>query len=191
VYSRSAGPISSASIVTDPIVVLDANALDAQGGIVSVELRRNNEPWSEPLPYHDSYRWTISGTEGLHTFAIRYRDRANNETVVTATLELQRPLRATVQVRSVFDTAAVLGWSLDGVDPQPNGSQSREQWLSEHVEMQLSNREDFRDAVWEPFVDVRVWNWPPDKERKVYVRFRDEHGRISRPLLLGPDVKAP
>jgi murein DD-endopeptidase MepM/ murein hydrolase activator NlpD len=191
VYSRSAGPISTASIVTDPTVVLDANALDAQGGIVSVELRRDNEPWSDPLPYHDSYRWTISGTEGTHSFAIRYRDRANNETVVTTTLELQRPLSATAEVRSVFDTAAVLGWSLDGVDPQPSGSQSREQWLSEHVEMQLSNREDFRDAVWEPFVDVRVWNWQPGQERKVYVRFRDERGRISKPLLLGPDLKAP
>ena len=189
VYSRSAGPISTAAIVTDPTVVLDANAIDPQGGIVSVELRRDDEPWSDPLPYHDSYRWTISGTEGLHTFAIRYRDRANNETIVTTTLELQSPLTALADVRSAFDTAAVLGWQLQGIDPEPSGGQSREIWLSEHVEMQLSNREDFRDAVWEPFVEVRVWNWQPDQQRKVYVRFRDERGRISKPLLVGPDVQ--
>lgn len=191
VYSRSAGPISTATIVTDPTVVLDANAIDLQGGIVSVELRRDNEPWSDPLPYHDSYRWTISGTEGLHSFAIRYRDRANNETIVTTTLELQSPLTATADVRSTFDTAAVLGWQLEGIDPVPGVAQSREMWLSEHVEMQLSSREDFRDAIWEPFVDVRVWNWQPGEERKVYVRFRDERGRISKPQIVGPDVRTP
>ncbi|HEX6291315.1 MAG TPA: peptidoglycan DD-metalloendopeptidase family protein [Herpetosiphonaceae bacterium] len=190
-YSRSAGPISTARIVTDRTVVLDANAIDPQGGIVSVQLRRDNEPWSGPLAYHDSYRWSITGTEGTHTFAIRYRDRADNETVVTTTLELQSPISATGEVRSTFDTAAVLSLAVNGIDPEPQGTQTPQMWMSEHVEMQLSIHEDFRDAVWEPFVDVRVWNWQPGQERKVFVRFRDEQGRISKPQPVGPDVTAP
>jgi murein DD-endopeptidase MepM/ murein hydrolase activator NlpD len=191
VYTRNPGPISTARVVTDRTVVLDANAIDHQGGIVSVQLRRDNEPWSEPLAYHDSYRWTISGTEGVHTFAIRYRDRADNETVVTTTLELQAPIVGTADVRSTFDTAAVLGLSIKGIDPEPQGAQTPQMWLSEHVEMQVSTFADFRDAIWEPFVDVRVWNWQPDEARSVYVRFRDEHGRISKPQVVGPDVARP
>jgi hypothetical protein len=188
VYSRNAGPISTAQVVTDRTVVLDANALDPQGGIVSVELRRDNEPWSDPLPYHDSYRWSITGTEGTHTFAIRYRDRANNETVVTTTLELQVPLTATAEVRSTFDTAAVLGLDIQGIDPEPQGTQTPQMWLSEHVEMQISTHQDFRDAVWEPFVNVRVWNWQSDQQRTVYVRLRDDRGRITKPQIVGPDA---
>jgi murein DD-endopeptidase MepM/ murein hydrolase activator NlpD len=191
VYTRNAGPISTAQVVTDRTVVLDANALDPQGGIVSVELRRDNEPWSNPLPYHDSYRWTITGTEGTHTFAIRYRDRANNEAVVTTTLELQTPLTATAEVRSTFDGAAVLGLNIEGVDPEVQGGQTPQMWLSEHVEMQLSTYADFRDAIWEPFVNVRVWNWQADQERTVYVRFRDERGRITKPQIVGPDAARP
>lgn len=188
-YTGANGPLKSAYVVTDRTVLLDANAIDAQGGIVSVQLRRDDEPWSAPQPYYDSYRWTISGGEGVHTFAIRYRDRADNETVVTTTLELQAPLIGTASVRSSFDTAAVLGLSLQGFEGQPEPGQTVQSWLAEQVEVQLSTHEDFRDAAWEPFTEVRVWNWQPAEQRAVYVRFRDMRGRISLPQRVGPDVE--
>jgi hypothetical protein len=187
-YTRANGPIKAAAIVTDRTVLLDANAIDAQGGIVSVQLRRDDEPWSSPQPYYDSYRWTISGTEGLHTFAIRYRDRADNETIVTTTLELQPPLIGSATVRSSVDTAAVLGMSVTGIEQELKSGQTAKSWLAEQIEMQLSTSEDFHDAAWEPFADVRVWNWPAGAERSVYVRFRDLRGRISAPQRVGPDV---
>lgn len=188
VYTGADGPIKPAQVVTDRTVLLDANAIDAQGGIVSVQLRRDNEPWSDPQPYFDTYRWTISGTEGLHTFAIRYRDRADNETVVTTTLDLATPLTGGVTVRSSFDTAAVLGLEVGGLDGRPAGDQAARTWLVERVQMQLSTYEDFRDATWEPFTDIRVWNWATGQERIVYVRFRDERGRISVAQRVGPDA---
>jgi murein DD-endopeptidase MepM/ murein hydrolase activator NlpD len=180
IYTAEAGPISTARVVTDTTVVLDANAIDAQGGIVSVQLRRNNEPWREPQSYHDSYRWRITGGAGEHTFAIRYRDRADNETIVTTTLELAAPLLADATVRSRTNTAAVLGFTLgeSSLDPRD-------------VELQLSTEQDFAAAVWEPFSEVRVWNWAEGARREVWVRFRDARGRVSAPLLVGPDRGRP
>lgn len=180
-YTGADGPISTANVVTNRTVLLDANAIDRQGGIVAVQLRRDQEPWSNPLPYSDTFRWTISGTEGMHTFSIRYRDRSDNTSIVTTTLELAAPLTATADLRSMTDTAAVLGFA---VDVRKSASPQR-------VEMQLSNQSDFRDAVWEPFTDVRVWNWDSGEKRVVYVRFRDERGRISAPQPVGPDVGKP
>lgn len=189
IYTRNSGPISTAAVVTERTVMLDANALDAQGGIVAVQLRRDNEPWYAPQAYHDSYRWTISGTAGLHTFAIRYRDRANNETVVTTTLNLQLPLDAAASVRSTANDAVVLG--LQVADPAaPSDPQAHAAWLQQ-IEFQLSATADFADAVWEPYSDVRVWNWAAGQPRAVYVRFRDGGGRMSAPQRVGPDVPAP
>lgn len=191
VYTGADGPIAPARVVTDRTVLLDANAIDAQGGIVSVQLKRDDEEWSAPQPYYDTYRWTISSTEGLHTFAIKYRDRADNETVVTTTLELAAPLTGAADVRSTFDTAAVLGFAVAGIEPEGAQPAERQAWLMQHVQMQLSTYDDFRDAVWEPFVDVRVWNWAQNQPRTVYVRFRDERGRISAPQIAGPDATSP
>lgn len=191
VYTGKPGPINTAQVVTERSVLLDANAIDAQGGIVSVQLKRDDEPWTAPQPYYDTYRWTITGTEGLHTFAIKYRDRADNETVVTTTLELVQPLTGDATVRSTVDTAAVFGLAVGGIDMPAEQVDEPQTWLAERVQMQISTSEDFRNAVWEPFVDVRVWNWSPDEQRIVYVRFRDERGRISAPLKVGPDAAKP
>jgi hypothetical protein len=191
VYTAVSGPINAAQVVTSRTVILDANAIDPQGGIVSVQLRRDTEPWTAPQPYHDSYRWTISGTHGQHTFSIRYRDRADNQTVVTTTLDLQPPLIASASVRSSTDTAAVLGWQLGDDQIADNLKPELQTWLTENVELQLSTHADFRDGVWEPFSDIRVWNWQPGAKREVYVRFRDKRGRMSTPQHIGPDAATP
>lgn len=188
-YTGEAGPIQVARVVTDRTVMLDANAIDAQGGIVSVQLRRDDEPWSEPQPYFDTYRWTITGTEGTHTFSIRYRDRGDNETVVTTTLELDTPITGAAAIRSTFGDASVLGLEVGGVMiDQADGAGEREQWLADHLQMQLSAHDDFRDAIWEPFGEARVWNWDSPDERVVYVRFRDDRGRLSAPIRVSPDA---
>ncbi len=191
IYSAAAGPISTSRVVTERTVLLDANAIDAQGGIVSVQLRRDEEPWSAPLTYYDDYRWTINGAEGEHTFAIRYRDRADNETVVTTTLELQPALSAEAELRSHSDSAAVIGMRVPEADAFAGQPGQRDDWLRQNIELQLSNEPDFRDAQWEPWAERRVWNWEPGAKRVVYVRFRDVGGRVSRPQQVGPDVSAP
>ena len=53
IFSTAAGPLSTGRVVTDRTVLLDANAIDAQCGIVSVQLLRDDEPSSAPLTYYD------------------------------------------------------------------------------------------------------------------------------------------
>ncbi len=195
-YTGQAGPIRAASVVTDRNITLDSNAIDAQGGIVSVQLRRNDEPWSGPQPYYDSFRWMINGSDGEHTFAIKYRDRADNETIVTTTLTLAQPLVGGATLRSASGDRAVLGLEVVGLLEQPTivpelsdapttlpeaPEEAAPGGDAAAVKMQLSNYEDFRDGVWEPFTEMRIWNWPAEGEREVWVRFRDGQGRTSVP----------
>jgi len=183
-YTGEPGPIRSARIVTDRNITLDSNAIDAQGGIVSVQLRRNNEPWMAPQPYYDTFRWSITGPEGEHTFAIKYRDRADNETVVTTTLTLAPPLTGSATLRSSLSDRVVLGLRVDGLPEEPSAMPDvpqAELGQDAGLMMQLSSHEDFRDGIWEPFAEARVWNWPAKGERVVWVRFRDAQGRISVP----------
>jgi murein DD-endopeptidase MepM/ murein hydrolase activator NlpD len=197
IYTNADGPISTARVVTERAVILDANAIDAQGGIVSVQLRRNDEPWSEPLPYHDDYRWSISGPEGDHTFAIRYRDRADNETVVTTTLTLAPPLTGSASLRSLQPEFAILELAVHGFDPYESQLFAHESLLPAHesfapgIDMQVSGAEDFRAARWERFAPVRVWRWSAAGPQPLYVRFRDGDGRVSQAYRVDPAGSQP
>jgi hypothetical protein len=59
-------------------------------------------------------------------------------------------------------------------------------WYNQEVEMQLSQWSDFSDTFWVPFEPTRTWTWQTDRERKLYVRFRDRLGRVSEPVLITP-----
>lgn len=159
-------------VVTSRNVILDTNAIDAQGGIVSVQLRRDDEPWGTPLPYYDSYRWTITGTIGLHTFSALFRDRANNSSIVTTTVLLTSPPALEVSLGQSTAFSGTLAFSLTGgVAP----------W-----QMQISHTPDFAGAVWEPWAEERVWPWMLGGAPQVaYVRVRDANGLISETQMVG------
>jgi hypothetical protein len=180
-------------------VVLDANAIDRQGGIVSVRLRRDDTPWGQPLAYYDSYRWQITGTEGLHTFAIEYRDRANNTTVVTTTVTLGRLPTGTVVVeqpngaesyyryqaldlfeRNLGDGQAPDTGQVSRLRLQPDGE--------EPAEYQISVSPDFANAEWHPFVPVVEWPWPIGKPQIAYLRFRSREGIAGPAVLFGDEL---
>jgi len=171
-----AGPLSQNVAVSSRNVTLDTNAIDRQGGVVSVRLRRNDDAWGDPVPYYDSYRWTITGTEGLHTFAVEYRDRANNVAVVTTTVTLARPPLGAVDVRASTDVTGTVALS------RIAGSDIRE--------FQLSATPDFEDASWQPFVDEVEWEWRPPYPRVVYARFRSSTGLVGPTQLAGADVRS-
>ncbi|HZB94560.1 MAG TPA: hypothetical protein VE268_01250, partial [Herpetosiphonaceae bacterium] len=153
-------------------VVLDTNAIDAQGGIAAVRLRRDDEPWSDPLPYYDSYQWSITGTEGTHTFGVQYFDRANNVREVTTTLTLATPPTATAELVDSSAVSATLRLSAPS---------------SDQMQVQLSASPDFNDAEWQPFQPEVTWIWPTDRPHILYVRFQSLPGLWSSPLSLGPD----
>ncbi len=173
-HSGEQGPLGEAGAIGTRDVLLDTNAIDRQGGVVAVRLRRDGEPWGAPLPYYDSYRWAISGTTGLHTFAVEYRDRSNNATVVTTTLTLGTAPTATAELVSSSDVSATLRLSA------PSG---------QTLKVQLSARSDFAGAEWQPLQPEVTWVWPPEQPRILYVRFQSLPGLAGPALLFGPDTK--
>lgn len=167
------GPVTVPRAVGDKSVILDTNAIDRQGGIVSTRLRRDNGPWSEPMPYFDSYRWSISGTTGLHTFSVEYRDRSNNTSVVTASIMLSEPAIGSAQLT---ETNKLTGrFALKAGNAEVNG-------------VQVAATLDFDGAVWQPIQDELLWNWTADQPRMIYLRFRTRAGLIGAPMVVGPDT---
>lgn len=168
--SGEPGPIGAQSVTSSRSVELDTNAIDRQGGVVSVRLRRDDEPWGQPIPYYDSYRWSITGTDGLHTFAVEFRDRAENATVVTTTVVLASPPTASPMISSTRGMTSTIRLDWSGDKPEA---------------FQISSRSDFGDAEWQPFTEGADWRWPAARRRIAYVRFRSEEGLIGPTQLIG------
>jgi murein DD-endopeptidase MepM/ murein hydrolase activator NlpD len=82
-------------LLTNPLVRVDTNAIDDQGGIVAVQLGLNGQ-FEDPQPYYDAYSWLLPATSGRHELAVRYTDRAGNTVTVTQMIELD--LRARVHL---------------------------------------------------------------------------------------------
>ncbi|GAC1354298.1 MAG: peptidoglycan DD-metalloendopeptidase family protein [Herpetosiphon sp.] len=168
------GPVDVQAVVHGTNVTLDANAIDNHGGIVQVQLRRDNEPWQDPQPYFDTYQWQISGTNGLHTFAIRYRNQSDDTTVVTSSVELRLPPVVTGRVFNNTPLSATLALSTTD---------------SRRLMQQLSPDPTFVGAAWTPFTPTATITWTVGMPAIVYARFKDEDDATSVSLILGPEVK--
>lgn len=167
------GPLAQTNGIVSRSVVLDTNAIDRQGGVVSVRLRRDEEPWGDPVPFYDSYRWSIVGAEGEHTFSAEFRDRADNVTVVTTTLTFTTPPTATMSLTTSSAVSATLKLS----PPTANAT------------MQVSQDPTFGDAVWQPAKEDLEWTWQSDRPKILYVRFQTAPGVFSETPPVGQDMK--
>lgn len=147
--------------LTSRAVRLDTNAIDAEGGIVAVQLGIDGR-FEDPQPYYDSYRWMLPDREGEYTLAARYYDRAGNSTVVSQTVLLDLPPSADLGL----ETATARGVILTVEAKHGEGQ----------LEMQISQRRDFRDAVWQPLRERVYWAWESGLPRRLYVRLRDAQG---------------
>jgi hypothetical protein len=185
-YTRAAGPIATARVVTGRTALFDANAVDVDGEVVTMHVQHNGGAWSAPMPYYDQYRWKLDRAEGEQTFAVKYLDADNNETVVTATLKLAPSLvgRSTVTASSEITTTLAL--DVVNVNVPIEYAEVPWAWYNQEIEMQVSQWSDFSDAFWVPFEPEQTWTWQAERERKLYVRFRDRLGRVSEPVLVTP-----
>jgi hypothetical protein len=168
------GPLDQSVLVGDQEVVLDTNAIDRQGGVVSVRLRRDGEAWGDPTAYYDSYRWSISGDEGQHTFAVEYRDRSNNVAVVTTTVTFAAPATGSVELLQSTARSATLAI----VPPAGN-----------NPEVRLSQSIDFDDAEWQEVQEEMEWKWLPGKPRILYIQFHVEDSLAGPAIAVGPDLQ--
>lgn len=198
--ARAPEPIpASATVLHSPDVLMDTNALDAEGGIVAVQPGYDGV-FEEPQPYYDAFRWRLPAIEGPHTLAVRYFDRAGNSTTVTQTVTLNLPPRGSATLVTSNDLKATL--ALSATDAHPP------------IAVQISTRADFDVAVWQPLHPQMEWNWQTSAlsatrsdalyhlqriiwplahyQQKepvpLYVRFRDATGQISTVHLISTGV---
>lgn len=168
----SASPLTSEPVVvTDRTIRIDTNAMDDNGGIVAVTLSINSES-SDPLPYYDSYRWSLPPIEGEHIVEVEYLDRAGNTTIVSQTVALNLPPQATARAEWLDSaTARVVLNASDHHLP---------------LEIQLSETPDFTSAAWLPFVPEVRWRWESAETQRLFVRFRDASGQTGLPIEVIP-----
>ncbi|HZG67432.1 MAG TPA: LamG-like jellyroll fold domain-containing protein, partial [Herpetosiphonaceae bacterium] len=200
-FTSEPGPLGMRSVTGERAVVLDTNGIDRQGGIVGVRLRRNDEPWSQPLPFYDSYRWQITGTDDVHTFSVEYRDRANNVSVVTATVTLGSMPSGQVRLEQLEGVDSYYRYQALEQFESDLGAPSRTQANGTGVRLhltpvgevpaafQVATSPDFVRAEWRPFVDVLDWTWADGEPRVAYVRFRSRDGVIGPAIMVGNDLQ--
>jgi murein DD-endopeptidase MepM/ murein hydrolase activator NlpD len=185
-YTRGSGPIATARVVTGRTALFDVNAVDEGGATVSMHVQHNGGTWSAPMPYYDQYRWKLDRVQGEQTFAVKYLDADNHETVVTTTLELVPVLLGKATATDGNETTVTIDMDVKNIDVPIEYAEVPLAWYNQEVEMQLSQWSDFSDAFWVPFEPQRTWTWQGERERKLYVRFRDRQGRVSDPVLITP-----
>ncbi|MCX7859355.1 MAG: peptidoglycan DD-metalloendopeptidase family protein [Chloroflexus sp.] len=161
-------------VVTDRAIRIDTNAMDSNGGIAAVVLGINGE-LSDPLPYYDSYRWSLPPVEGEHVVEVRYLDRAGNTTVVSQTVALNLPPR--VELRTEWTDHATARLSIHAIDRDPP------------IEMQFSATPVFDGSPWLPLLPEVGWRWDETELPRLFVRFRDATGLMSEPIEVAPQYQ--
>lgn len=173
--------LASTTTLDDPVLRIDTNAIDIQGGIVAVQLGLDGE-WKDPQPYYDGFRWRLPPVEGEHVLAVRYFDRASNQTEITQTVTLNLPPQGHAHLTNVNELSATL--VISATDAQLP------------ISMQISSDPTFAGANWQRLRTQLDWEWPGDvitsqedtaKDRttnapELYVRFRDAEGQVSAPV---------
>jgi hypothetical protein len=162
---------ASSAVVSQPVVFVDTNAFDDEGGIVAVQLGRDGV-FEDPQPYYDRFRWSLPPVEGRYDLAVRYFDRASNSTTLTETVTLDMAPRGSAALLGADALGATLAISVTDAHPP--------------LSVQISQRADFAGAGWQPLRPVLPWTWQREGPRQLFVRFRDAGGNISEALQVTP-----
>lgn len=153
--------------VTNRAIRIDTNAMDDNGGIAAVVLGINGE-LSDPMPYYDSYRWSLPPVEGEHVVEVRYLDRAGNTTTISQTVTLNLPPRVDLQTTWLTD---------DTVQIRINATDHHLP-----IDMQFSDTPTFDEAPWLPLLPEVRWRWDGTELPRLFMRFRDATGLPSEPV---------
>ncbi|NJM05757.1 LamG domain-containing protein [Candidatus Gracilibacteria bacterium] len=158
---------ASARALNTRSIRLDTNAIDAEGGIVTVQLGRDGS-FEDPQPYYDTYRWQLPDEERSYELAVRYFDRAGNSATITQSVDLRLAPRATVALEPGGPLAVTV--AITATDShQP-------------IEIQLSPRPDFIGANWQPLQERFFWMATPGSRQRLYVRLRDGEGMVGEAI---------
>jgi murein DD-endopeptidase MepM/ murein hydrolase activator NlpD len=162
---------TGASQASGSELLIDANATDNAGGIVSVQLGIDDD-FLDPQSFQEQYELRLPDTFGEYTITARFFDRAGNSTEITRTVERIQAALPSVEVAEHSPLYAELHFSQsDIVDA-----------------VQISVTPDFLDGEWFELPERWLWYWRSNA-RVMWVRFRYADGSISEPQLYGSDAQ--
>ncbi|EFO81541.1 peptidase M23B [Oscillochloris trichoides DG-6] len=162
----------SAAWTNRPRIRLDTNAIDAEGGVVAVEIGVDGT-FAAPQPYYDAYAVRLPDEEGPHTVEVRYTDRAGNTRSISQTIVLDLPPLLHMNLEPTGPLGATI--TLQAEDAGTGG-----------LMMQVTQQQNFRDVPWQPLRERFFWAWNPELPQQVQVRLRDRAGNISVPEVAFP-----
>jgi len=173
--------INNAAFVTkERNVSLQLNAPGATQMLIS-----NNPQFSVPAkwqPYAPTTSWQLDHLDGLKKVWVRFRDEAGNETLPVFAeiwLDTEPPVLLGLKLNG-GETAAESPDITVAVKVKPSQHSPE---VPDATGIQLSNTGQFNAADWQnigPELNWRLQGSPGLK--KVYVRFKDQAGNISRPI---------
>ncbi len=162
-------------------VFLQLSASDDQSGVpwmeisntpfLTTSLTTNSDSWES---FSSTKVWTLEGADGLKTVYIRYKDGANNVSLVYSdTIDLDTSVGdeygLTINDGALFTNKVTVTLSLPA--------------KSYTVQMMVSNDGGFAGASWEPYATHKEWQITQYGEyiipRVVYAKYKDLGGNLS------------
>jgi hypothetical protein len=172
------------SITNDPdkVVVLKVKAKQATLMMISNTPDFSGERWRG---YSElNINWALSGTDGVKTVYVKFKDEAGNESAVYSDdiiLDRTPPKKGSVKILAENQQVKLQQVKLELV-------------AQDAVEMMISNFYDFRGAKWEPYATSKDWTLVgEDGVKMVFVKFKDRVNNVSLVAYdrIGLDMTAP
>ncbi|MEH0158301.1 hypothetical protein V6R21_29870 [Limibacter armeniacum] len=152
-------------------VQLTLSASDAYEMIIS-----NTPGFAHPSkwePFSTAKNWTLGVVDGPVSVYAKFRDKAGNESEVirgNILLDTEHPILYEINLNKGAT-------AVDGTSVKVFTNVSKDARY-----MQLSNSQNFEGKEWSPYFREMDWNMAGEGLQKVYVRFKDDAGNISKPL---------
>lgn len=160
---------------TDNLVKLNLSAKGAAEMIISNDFYFNEAEWET---YATEKKWRLVGGDGLKTVYVRFRDEVGNVSKV-AYASIGVDQTAPKQGRVMVNKGGRYVTDL-------NGYVTLKLYARDAKQMVVAQNENFTGANWQPY-EQYIQNYlleGEDGPKNLYVKFRDDAGNITQPLIV-------
>jgi len=152
------------TITNDPSMIVDL-AIKAEGAMEMMISRSKNFHGASWEPYEESKKLPLRGGDGTKMVYVKFRDEARNESDALSAkilVDTQAPIPQYVKING--------GETITESPRVQLTIKAREADF-----MMVSNHPRFEDAIWEPYVATKEWDFPEGEGlKRVYVKFKDK-----------------
>jgi len=149
------------------------SALDDNSGLAEIQVSESptftKAAWQ---PYASIVPVTLSGTDGVRTFYVRFRDQAGNVSAPASTsfiLDTEPPLGGIAIGQHIVGPAVLTSTVYLGAEDN----------LSGVGDMRVSDEASFAHAPWQAYTNTLTWPISMTAPGTLYVQYRDLAGNVS------------